>query len=115
MHIAYAIVTVLAALAAGLAAAIDVVRADWVRENMRKYGIPDWTLTPLAVIKAVGAVGLVVGLAVPWIGLAATVGLVLYFVGAVITVVRARWYAHIGYPLPYLALAAGSLGLFAGS
>ena len=32
---------------------------------------------------------------------------------AVITILRAKWYTHIAYPLPYLALAAASLGLFA--
>jgi len=44
---------------------------------------------------------------------ATAIGLVLYFVLAVATIVRARAYADIGYPLPYLALAAGSLALFA--
>jgi hypothetical protein len=35
----YLVVTVLAAVAALAAALIDVVRADWVRENMRHYGV----------------------------------------------------------------------------
>ncbi|WP_406281751.1 DoxX family protein [Nocardia sp. NBC_00881] len=70
---------------------------------------------PLALVKAVGGAGLLAGRAVPPIGAAAAVGLVAYFVGAGLTVVRARWYSHIGYPLPYLALAAASLGLFVAS
>ncbi|MEU4344615.1 DoxX family protein [Nocardia sp. NPDC023852] len=61
------------------------------------------------------AAGLLVGLAVPPIGAAAAVGLVAYFLGAVLTVVWARWYSHIGYPLPYLVLAVASLGLFVAS
>ncbi len=109
----YIVVTLLAAIAALIAAGIDVVRAEWVRGNMRHYGVPEWTLYPFAIIKAIGGIGLLVGLAIPPIGLAAAIGLVLYFVLAVLTVVRARWYAHIAYPLPYLALAAGSLALFA--
>ncbi|WP_330231232.1 DoxX family protein [Nocardia sp. NBC_00508] len=111
MVIAYVVTTVLAAAAALLAAGIDVVRADWVRANMRAYGVPGSWLVPLAVIKAIGGAGLVVGLAVPPIGAAAAAGLVVYFAGAVLTVVRARWYAHIGYPLPYLMLASASLAL----
>lgn len=113
MSIAYIVVTVLAALAAAFAAGYDVVAADRVHETMRGYGLPHWSLGPLAVIKAVGALGLVVGLFVPAVGLAAAIGLVLYFLLAVATIVRARAYADIGYPVPYLVLAAGSLALFA--
>ncbi|WP_159849255.1 DoxX family protein [Nocardia sp. CY41] len=112
MDIAYVVTTVLAAAAAFLAAGIDVVRAEWMRTNMRAYGVPESWLTPLAVVKALGGAGLLAGLAFPPIGVAAGIGLVLYFVGAVLTVVRARFYTHIGYPLPYLLLAAASLGLF---
>ncbi|WP_245559925.1 DoxX family protein [Nocardia asiatica] len=115
MDIAYVVATVLAAAAALLAAGIDVVRAEWVRTNMRAYGVPESWLTPLAVVKAVGGAGLLVGLAVPPIGVAAAAGLVGYFVGAVLTVLRARQYGHVGYPLPYLVLAAASLGLFVAS
>ncbi|MDE1674673.1 DoxX family protein [Nocardia gipuzkoensis] len=110
MDVAYVVATVLAAAAALLAAGIDVVRAEWVRTNMRDYGVPESWLTPLALVKAVGGAGLLVGLAIPPIGVAAAAGLVVYFVGAVLTVLRARRYADIGYPLPYLALAAASLG-----
>ncbi|WP_435110102.1 DoxX family protein [Nocardiopsis synnemataformans] len=37
------------------------------------------------------------------------IGLVLYFIGAVVTVVRARSYAHIPFPLVYAAPVAASL------
>jgi hypothetical protein len=103
MHLAYVVITVLAA----------VVRAQWVRDNMKSYGIPEWTLYPLAATKAIGALGLLVGLAIPPLGLAAAACLVLYFIGAVLTIVRAHGYADLKYPLPFLALAAGSLILFA--
>lgn len=66
---------------------------------------------PLGVAKAAGAVGLLVGIAVPTIGVAAAVGLVLYFVGAIVTVLRARWPAHLPYPTAFLALAVGALVL----
>jgi hypothetical protein len=61
--------------------------------------------------KAAGALGLLVGLLVPSIGVLAGICLVLYFTGAVITVVRARWYSHIPYPLIYMAPVASALVL----
>jgi len=53
-----------------------------------------------------------VGLFVPTIGVMAGIGLVLYFAGAVITVVRARWYSHIPFPLLYMAPVVGALALW---
>lgn len=111
MHTVFVVVTVLAALSALAAAAIDVVRADWVRDNMSNYGLAPWTLTPLAVIKAAGGLGLLAGLFSRPLAIAAAAALTLYFVCAELTVLRARWYTHLGYPLPYLLLAAGSLTL----
>ncbi|MCA2207369.1 DoxX family protein [Nocardia rosealba] len=111
MNTAYVVVTVLAALAALLASGIDVFRADWVRENMREYGLPTWALPPLAVIKAAGGIGLLAGLAYRPLAVAAAAGLVLYFIGAEITVVLTRCYSHVAYPLPYLLLAGASLTL----
>jgi multisubunit Na+/H+ antiporter MnhC subunit len=55
----------------------------------------------------------VVGLFVPVIGVAAGIGLVLYFTGAVATVIRARWYAHIPFPLLYAAPVVAALVLTA--
>ncbi len=109
MHTAYVTVTIIAAVAAGVAALVDFVAADWVRGNMRNYGIPDWALAPLGVIKLVGALGLLAGLAYPPIGIAAAVGLVLYFIGAVITIARSRCYADLPYPMPFLALAVAAV------
>ncbi|WP_378742474.1 DoxX family protein [Nocardia brasiliensis] len=115
MSTAYVIVTIAAAAAMLIASGVDVFRAQWVRDNMRRYGLPDWTLYPLALIKAAGALGLLVGLAIPALGLAAAICLVLYFIGAIITIVRARGYGDLAYPMPYLVLAAASLGLFVAS
>jgi hypothetical protein len=91
------------------AAAVDFLRAPWIVDNMTKYGIPHSWLFPLGAVKAAGAAGLLVGIAVPPIGAAATIGLLLYFVGAIIAVVRARWYSHIPFPAAFLILAASSL------
>jgi hypothetical protein len=44
-------------------------------------------------------------------GVAAAAGLVLYFVGAMVTVLRARWYANLPFPLTWLALTVASFAL----
>ncbi|MFJ9848998.1 DoxX family protein [Streptomyces sp. NPDC101150] len=111
MSIAYVVVTLLAAAMAGFSAASVFLRAKWVVEPLADYGVPRSWWTLLGSAKAAGAAGLLVGLFVPVVGLLAGVGLVLYFAGAVITVIRARSYAHIPFPLVYAAPVVGALVL----
>lgn len=111
MSVAYVIVTVLGAAMVGFSAGAVFTKANWVMQPLRDYGVPASWAPWLGTAKVAGAVGLLVGLAVPVIGLLAGIGLVLYFLGAVVTVVRARWYSHIPYPLVYLAPVVGSLAL----
>ena len=111
MFKAYVAVAVLAAGAYGYAAAADFVRPGWIVANMSRLGVPDSWTPYLGVLKGLGALGLVVGIAVPLIGVAAAVGLVLFFVGAVVTAVRARCYEHLPYPSAFLLPALGALVL----
>jgi hypothetical protein len=63
-------------------------------------------------LKAAGALGLLVGLGVPLLGVVAAGGLVLFFVGAILTHLRAHWYSFtLTLPAAFLLLAVGSLGL----
>jgi hypothetical protein len=110
MHTAYVVVTLLAALALTFSATADLVRYHQVLTNMARAGVPESWLTNLGILKAAGAVGLLVGLAIPAIGVAAAIGVILFFVGAIITPLRAHWYSF-SYPSVYLLLAAGSLSL----
>ncbi|GAA5073740.1 hypothetical protein HNP84_008474 [Thermocatellispora tengchongensis] len=57
------------------------------------------------------AAGLLAGLFVPVIGVLAGIGLVLYFAGAVVTVLRARSYATVVFPLLYLGPVVAALML----
>jgi len=111
MFTAYVIVTLLTAALNAWAGYVDFARAEWVIANMTRYGIPQSWLFTLGFLKALGAVGLVLGLGVPSIGVAAALSLVLYFIGAIVTVVRAQWYSHLRYPIPFLLLASASLVL----
>jgi hypothetical protein len=110
MFTAYIVVTALAILALTFSATADIVRYHEVLTNMARAGVPESWLTKLAILKAAGAVGLLVGFLVPPVGVAAAVGVILFFIGAIITHVRARWYSF-SYPSVYLLLAVGSLVL----
>jgi hypothetical protein len=110
MFTAYVVVTLLAAAATGFAATADFLRPQWVLANMTRAGVPQSRLFSLGALKAAGALGLLVGLGVPLLGVAAAVGLVLFFVGAIITHIRAHWYSFTT-PAAFLLLAVGSLGL----
>ena len=110
MFIAYVVVTILAAAANAFAATADFIHPPWLLANMTKAGVPRSWLLPLGALKAAGALGLLVGLGVPALGVVAAVGLVLFFVGAILTHVRAHWYSFT-YPAAFLLLAVGSLGL----
>ena len=94
---------------AGFSAGSVFFHAAWVVEPLTEYGVPRSWWPWLGTAKAAGAIGLLVGLAVPMIGLLAGIGLVLYFTGAVITVTRARSYAHIPFPLVYMAPVIGAI------
>ncbi|MFI9250466.1 DoxX family protein [Streptomyces sp. NPDC053069] len=111
MRTAQIIVTLLAALMAGFSGAVLLLRAQWIVKALTDYAVPQSWWTLLGVAKTAGAVGLVAGLFVPVIGVAAGIGLVLYFLGAVVTVARARWYSHIPFPLVYAAPVVGALVL----
>lgn len=98
------------AVAANLAMAVaDLRRADFVLANSAGVGVPESWLVPLGLLKGAGAVGLLVGLlgAAP-VGVAAAAGLTLFFVGAIVTHLRARNYA-LAFPVGFLLLAVGSL------
>ncbi|MFI8106730.1 DoxX family protein [Streptomyces sp. NPDC086023] len=111
MTTAHTIVTVLAAAMAGFSAYALLSRAAWVVEPLAEYGVPRSWWTPLGLAKAAGSLGLLAGLLVPALGIAAAIGLVLYFTGAAVTVLRARSYAHVPFPLIYMAPAVATLAL----
>jgi hypothetical protein len=105
----HTVITVLAAAMVGFSAGSVLLRATWVVEPLAQYGVPRRWWPWLGVAKAAGSAGLLVGLAVPVVGLLAGIGLVLYFAGALITVARAGAYPHLAFPLLYVAPVVASL------
>ncbi|MGV9301801.1 DoxX family protein [Nonomuraea sp. NPDC003727] len=111
MFTTYVVVTVLAAAMVGFSAGSIFFRATWVVQPLADYSVPRAWWPWLGAAKAAGAVGLLVGLFVPVVGVMAGIGLVLYFTGAVMTVVRARSFSHVAFPLMYVAPVVASLAL----
>ena len=110
MCLAYLIVTVLAAAANIFSAGCDFVRYKQVSLAMARAGVPDSWMTTLGILKAAGALGLLVGIVVPPVGTAAAIGLVLFFIGAIVTHLRAHEYTF-GLAAVFLLLATAALVL----
>jgi len=110
MFTAYIIVTVLAAAANTFSATLDFIRYKQILINMAKVGVSEAWITILGILKAAGALGLLIGIGVPLIGIAAAVGLVLFFVAAIITHLRARDYSF-GLAVVFLLVAVAALVL----
>jgi DoxX-like family len=106
----YLIVVVVTAVANIWAAANDCTHPNWLLANMTKVGVARSSLVPLGVLKAAGGIGLLIGIAVPVVGLIAAAGLIVFFLGAIATHLRARDYS-LGYgaPILFLLLAGAAL------
>jgi hypothetical protein len=106
---AYVFITAVAIAAnAGMAVA-DLARARFVVANSAEVGVPQSWLPPLATLKGAGAAGLLLGLlGVRPLGIAAAIGLVLFFTGALAAHVRARVFHNIAFPAGFFALAIAS-------
>jgi hypothetical protein len=82
---------VLAIIAFGFSGTAALIHWGRILPGMAKAGVPESWLTTLGVLKVSGAAGLLLGLlGVPYIGAAAALGLVLFFIGAIVVHVRAR-------------------------
>jgi len=90
MFIAYAIVAIVLSLALVGSGFAKLSRQPRIIESLTGLGVPLSWLPLLALAEIAGAIGLIIGLWVPALGIAAGVGVVLYFVGALITHLRAH-------------------------
>jgi len=103
MYAAYIIITAVAAAANVYTAANDFIRPKWLLGNMKHLGVPESSLPILGILKAAGALGLLIGIGVPLIGVLAAVGLTLFFIAALIMHVRAHDLS-LGYGVPVIFL-----------
>ena len=112
MHILYLVITVAFSLMVTYSG-IGKIRRDPlpVRVVHETIGLPLKYFPLLAACEFAGAAGLVVGIWWPPIGIAAGIGLVLYFVGAIVSHLRVGDVKGIGSAAFMLVLAAGALAL----
>ena len=110
MFITYIVVTILAAAANIFSATLDFIRYEAILINMAKVGVSESWITTLGVLKATGALGLLIGIGVPAVGIAAAAGLVLFFIAAIITHLR-RHDHSFGLAIVFLLLAIAALGV----
>ena len=68
-------------------------------ENFRRFGYPQWFRIVTGSLEALGGIGLLIGIWVPWLAELASAGLTLVMLGAVLTQLRTR------DPLKKIALA----------
>jgi hypothetical protein len=90
VHIAYIVITILAALANGYAASMNFVGAESVKVVSDRVQVSQRWMVPFGILLASGALGLLIGFAVPALGIAAGIGLVLYFICALSAHIRVR-------------------------
>lgn len=89
MFVATVVVSVVLALVMLGSATGKLTKQPRVVEMLSGIGVPMPWLPRLASLEIAGGVGLLVGLAVAPIGIAAAAGIVCYFVGAIVTHLRA--------------------------
>jgi hypothetical protein len=110
MYIAYIVITVLTIAYNVFGAVCDFIRYKPIVTAMEKAKVPVSWLPTLGWLKAAGALGLLVGFVLPPIGTAAAAGIVLFYVGAIITHLRVRDYSF-GLAAVFLLLSVGALTL----
>ena len=109
MFIGYVTVAVVAAAINVWAASLDFRRAEQAVANAARVEVPQSWLLPLGALKFAGAVGLIVGIALPFIGVSAAIGLVLFFVCAIFAHLRVSWYSALPFPITFLLFAVVAL------
>ena len=111
MFNAYTVFAIVFALAVAASATAKLRRADNVTTSLAGAGVPESWFNRLALLQLAGAVGLLVGIWWRPLGIAAAIGLVLYFAGAVVFHVRARDFKGMPMPIVLLVPSAAALAL----
>jgi DoxX-like family len=108
MHVTYVVIAIMASIVNGYAASLNFVGAKSVKLVADRVQVSNRWMAPLGSLLACGAIGLLVGIALPALGIAAAIGLILYFICAVSAHLRVRDWG-IGGALFFLLLAAAAL------
>jgi hypothetical protein len=104
-------VSILLAAALAYAAVRKLTHRPEVVESYARVGVPEDQLDYLAVILLAGAAGLLAGLLWAPIGVTAAIGLIAYFVLAIVAHIRAHDVENLPTPLVIELLAVATLVL----
>ena len=88
MFAGYVTVTIVASVVTGIAAVTYLIGHEYPKAQADLKRVPRSWVPVLGALLAAGSLGLLAGFAVPLLGILAAVGLVLYFVGALIAHLR---------------------------
>jgi hypothetical protein len=111
VFIATIVVSVILAAFLAMAASMKLRRNEELVQSYIRLGIPLDKLNYLAFVLLAGAAGLLLGLVWAPIGIAAAIGVVLYFLGAIAVHLRAKDTKGLGGPATYLVLGIIALTL----
>jgi hypothetical protein len=113
MTTAYLAVTLIAIAANGFSGIAALLHFRPIMPGMANAGVPvSWLTFPIGTLKTAGALGLTAGLAYRPLGISAAIGLVLFFVCAVYTHIRASDYSlQFGLAIGFLGLDVAALAL----
>jgi hypothetical protein len=113
MITAFLVVSLVAVALNGFSGVAALVHFKPILPGMAAAGVPEsWLTFPIGTLKTAGALGLLAGVVWPLVGTAAAAGLVLFFVCAIYTHVRAHDYSvQFGLASGFLAVNAAALGL----
>jgi hypothetical protein len=110
VHIAALITSLILAVAMLASGVMKVIRAPRIVSMMGAVGVTPRQLPFLGALQIAAAIGLTAGIWFPALAIAATIGLVLYFAGAITAHVRAKDPAIQGAIL-FVAVSAATLTL----
>ena len=90
MSILIIVVQVVLGLLFVLIGSMNVAGMKMFVENFRRFGYPQWFRIVTGSLEALGGIGLLIGIWLPWLAVVASAGLTLVMLGAFLTEVRTR-------------------------
>lgn len=111
MFTAYVILATLVAIALFALASGAFTQNARIVHELAAVGVPSTMYPLLGTAELAGALGLLAGVAVPAFGVAACLGLIVYFCGAIVAHLRVHDAGGLAGPLVFLTLAVVLLAL----
>jgi hypothetical protein len=111
VNIAYIVTAVLVSVVLVVTARFKLIREKEVTATLTRLNVPDRMFPVLASLQLAGAAGLLIGIFFRPLGIAAAIGVVLFFLGAVVAHLRANDAKGAPMPAALAAFAVAPLAL----